>query len=81
MKNRMGTKPVSGYAQGASTAEREQFNIDDCFGETDVFDLGGRRSEEYRTQRLRIRTNMAKTYWYLAVGAYVALFLFALLDI
>lgn len=76
----MGTGSNSGYLRDASTAEGEQFNVNDCFGETDVFTFDGSTSDVHSTQRLRIRTGMAKTYWCLAAGAYVALFLFAVVS-
>ena len=76
----MGISASSGYLPDASTTEGEHLNVNDCFGETDVFNLDGPTSNMHSTQRLRIRTGIAKTYWYLAVGAYAALILIALLS-
>ncbi len=76
----MGNIQGNSRVSGASVAEPDETTVNDCFGETDVLNLDGPVADGNYTQRLRIRIDMAKTYWRLAVCLYVAFILFALLS-
>ena len=76
----MGIIQGNSRVSDASIAAPDKTTVDDCFGETDVLNLDGPDADGIYTQRLRIRIDMAKTYWRLAVCLYVAFILFALLS-
>lgn len=76
----MGNIQGNSRVAGASVIEPDEITVNDCFGETDVLQIEGPDAEGNYTQRSRIRIDMAKTYWRLAVCFYVALILFALLS-